>query len=314
MLILVLQLSTLGAGDVRPSETKNMKHYFKRLSSILCLALFVILGLWPSSGALFADRIYLKNGVVLRGKVLSIGARDYKFEGSSGGKPKNVAKNEIIKVTFSRGRSERGYADFFARLLVGVGQAEYGIKLNTSREEPELKSTHPPLRLGLEAGWQLIDYSLALHGGFDYSYSNFYSSSEPTYSYLTLSAGLSYYFSIPKLSFAQNMYISSQIRTAQSGSASFSSKFAEQEANVSIEGEGLGYGISLGKEWYTDTWKIWGVALTYTHDSLKSQQKIIQESNPIIRAVLPNDALGSEVTETQTELDYIGITFSLTYD
>ena len=127
-------------------------------SSSLPLLFAVGLGL-ASFSPLLADRIYLRNGNMLRGKVLRIGVNHYKFQKSSDSKVENVAKSKITKVIFSRGRSERGYDRFFARLLVGMGTADYGISLNEG--ERELKSSHPLLRLGAEAGYQVIDYHLA---------------------------------------------------------------------------------------------------------------------------------------------------------
>ena len=217
-----------------------------------------------------------------------------------------MLKNKITKITFSGGRSERGYERFFARLLLGMGAAEYGITLNAERE---LKSTHPPLRLGVEAGWQVIDYHLALHGGLEYNHSNFTKSVDPSYNYLNLNLGASYYLPL-------NFYISPQVRLILNGSASFQSEHVTEEINVPIEGEGLGFGISIGKEWYTDTRMIWGVALTYTRDSLKSQPDILgglPQGDPVPILGTPSRPI-VELTETQTELDYIGITFSLAYD
>ena len=40
-------------------------------------------------------------GKVLRGNILSIGARGYKFQKGSDGKIENVSKNKVTKVTFS---------------------------------------------------------------------------------------------------------------------------------------------------------------------------------------------------------------------
>ena len=57
---------------------------------------------------LSADRIYLKEGGIIRGKVLSIGVNDYKIKDSNG-KIKKVAKNSIISVKFSKGKEESGY-------------------------------------------------------------------------------------------------------------------------------------------------------------------------------------------------------------
>ena len=113
------------------------------------------------------------------------------------------------------------------------------------------------------------------------------------------------------------MYISSQVRLVLGGSASFQSAHVAEEIRVPLEGEGIGFGFSIGMERYTDDWKIWGLALTYSRDSLKSQQiegLTVSET----RGSVPIPGTPSRpkigVTETQTELTSIGIVFSLAYD
>ena len=109
--------------------------------SRLCL-FFIALAL-ALSPALYADRIYLNEGNVLRGKVISIGVGDYKFENANG-TPQTVPKYKITKVSFSRGKSERGYERFFARALAGIGGAENSLTLSNPahcKRERNIKRT-----------------------------------------------------------------------------------------------------------------------------------------------------------------------------
>ena len=251
----------------------------------------------------------------MRGKVLSIGVNHYKFQRSSDNKIENVLKREIKKVIFSGGRSERGYEKFFARLLTGMGPAEYGITLN---ESLPLKSSHPLLRLGVEGGWQVIDYHLALYGGLEYTHSNFYDSGENSYSYTNLNFGASYFLPIPSRwpRLLYNTYLGLQLRVTLGGSSSFYSDSLPEKINAPIEGEGVGFGIRLGKNFYTNDWKIWGLALHYTRDRFKSQEKEnigFAKVGPVSIPGTPS-LPGADITGSQEELDTFGFTFSLSYD
>ncbi len=115
----------------------------------------VSLGFFPS----FADRIYLKKGGVLLGKILGIDATHYKFKKKSG-QLVDVPKYEVRTVTFSHGEKERGYGSFFMRLLLGTGASGYNVTLQSQPHTPiserVVKAPDTPyLRVDIEAGWMV---------------------------------------------------------------------------------------------------------------------------------------------------------------
>ena len=188
----------------------------------------------------------------MRGRVLSIGVKDYKFEDAQGRKI-SVPKNKITKVTFSRGKPEMGYESFFTRALVSVGSSEYDLSFavrGISGSSPK-ESSYLSSRLGLEAGWQVIDYQLALHGGLEHTYLLPIEDTDTKFSYTSLTLGASYYLSFEKLfggilKVLSPLYISPQVRLPLQASFQTKYSFGGQEAIVepSLEGDGIGFGFS----------------------------------------------------------------------
>ena len=91
-------------------------------------ALALILSLLPCF-SLLADRLYLKDGTILRGRILNIGAGSYRFQKDGAKKVQTVPKRSVLRVTFSQGKPERGYDGFFARFWTGMGTGEYKVTL-----------------------------------------------------------------------------------------------------------------------------------------------------------------------------------------
>ena len=270
--------------------------------------------------SLSADRIYLIEGSMIRGKILSISAGSYKIQSVSG-KTQTIPKYDIKNILFARGKAERGYDQFFARLFGAMGLTESNIFLKSGNDIVQLKSGQASSRLGMDIGWQLINYYLALYTGFDYRTSTFYSSQDPSYNYLSYHAGLSYYFSLPFLrplfqnlpfgkSLFENMYISAQARMFVNGSASLNYREIQSSPSFPLEGNGLGYGLSLGMEEYISDSQIWGVALTYSIDRFQNQTNFLGVST----GLNPGFPSGVDIQSKETEFTSIGITFSLTYD
>ncbi len=137
--------------------------------------------------------------------------------------------------------------------------------------------------LGLQASAVLggaLNQNIALHGGLDYT-SMFQDEVAPapgvnlgkigvTYNYLSLRLGLSYYTS-------SYFFISPEIRIALSGTMTYellenciaiNSDFCEI-GDDDIESDGLGFGLSLGKDWLLETGWMLGGGITYVRDSLK---------------------------------------------
>ncbi len=297
-------------GVIIVTHLKNQKN-----RAVIYLLLVVSLGFLPSFG-LFADRIYLQNGNILRGKVLNIGATQYKFK-KTNGEVENVPKNKITNVIFSRGKVERGYVSFFARLLLSAGvSSEYSVTLQNSPvtiNEHELKTTHRPLRADLEVGWMVIPYHLALYVGLEHMRSNLFNSKESRYSYQSATAGLSYYTPFSSF-YLNNTYFSVQARMPIGGSFQLKPDYDYVDQVVlPLKRDGIGFGLSIGKEWYG--YMIWGIAFTYSRDSFQSQQKVL--FLPPRSVSLPISSLRptrTEVIRTQKEIEYIGVTFSITYD
>ena len=132
--------------------------------SFIFVCLMVSLSFFPS----FADRIYLKKGGVLLGKILGIDATHYKFKKRSG-QLVNVPKYKVRSATFSQGQEERGHGRFFMRLLLGTGASGYNVTLQTQARDPSnpinervVEASEPHLRVDIEAGWTVVDAHLAL--------------------------------------------------------------------------------------------------------------------------------------------------------
>ena len=286
------------------------------LTCLLGLAFFL-----GGSGRLFADRIYLKKGPVLRGRVLSIGVEDYRFE-TSNGKEERVAKSEIIKVIFSRGKLERGYGKFFAGAFAGLGYAQNSLTLtdNTFGQSNSLESTHAPVSLGLEAGWQVLPYHLALSGGLEYNTSDFFKNEEASYNYLNVNFGLIYSLPIPRKwpRLLNNTHIAIHSRFLLSGSARFRHPSLSDEENAAIDADGLGFALRIGKEWYSSDWKVWGVALRYTQDRFQTPEQKVRAPalTPELAGVpIPGTPRQPIVDlETASKFSNIGIVLSFSYD
>ena len=184
------------------------------------------------------------------------------------------------------------------------------------------ESSYLSSRLGLEAGWQVIDYQLALHGGLEHTYLLPIEDTDTKFSYTSLTLGASYYFSFEKLfggmlKTLSPLYISPQIRLPLQ--ASFQTKYSlgGQEAIVEppLEGDGIGFGFSLGKEWYASDRLLYGVALTYTRDSFKSPSKNVQSSVSAGAGTgTGTTTLDIELRDTKSSLEYMGILFTIAFD
>ncbi len=279
----------------------------------------VSLGFFPS----FADRIYLKKGGVLWGKLLSIDNFHYKFK-KKGGQIVDVPKYEVRTVTFSHDQKERGYGSFFMRFLLGTGASGYNVTLQSQPRNPSssimesvVKAPDPQLRVDIEAGWMVVDAHLALVSGIEHTHSNLVNKQEPSYFYQSLTAGLIYYLPISG-SYFNGTHLSVQARLPISGSFHFDSELFGR-IDLPLERDGVGFGVSIAtREWCGSTF-CWGVALTYSRDSFVSQQKIVPTSPsipPIVGGLLNvrNASLPIAVVKTQEEIEYIGITLSVSYD
>ncbi len=140
----------------------------------------------------FADRIYLKKGGVLLGKLLSIDEIYYKFKKRSG-QLVNVPKYKVRSATFSQGQEERGHGRFFMRLLLGTGASGYNVTLQTQARDPSnpisesvVEALEPHLRVDIEAGWTVVDTHLALVSGIEHTRSNLVNKQKPSYFYQSL--------------------------------------------------------------------------------------------------------------------------------
>ncbi len=277
----------------------------------------VSLGFFPS----FADRIYLKKGGVLWGKLLSIDDLHYKFKKRSG-QLVDVPKYEVRSVTFSHGEKERGYSRFFMRLLLGTGASGYNVTLQSQPRNPSspiresvVKAPDPQLRVDIEAGWMVVDAHLALVSGIEHTHSNLVNKQEPSYFYQSLTAGLIYYLPI-SASYFNGTHLSVQARLPIGGSFHFNSKVLGR-IDLPLERDGVGFGVSIATREWCSSLTCWGLALTYSRDSFVSQQRIVSPPPPPIVGGLPNvgDALFPvAVMKTQEEIEYIGITLSFSYD
>ena len=170
-------------------------------------------------------------------------------------------------------------------------------------------------RLGVDGGWQVIADHLALYGAIEYSYSDLLKNEDASYNYLTLNLGGSYFFPIPSKwpRLFHNTHIGAQLRLLLNGSAHFSLlNAAGGEVNSAIKAEGVGFGLSLGKEWYTLDWKIWGLSLSYTLDSFQlPEQKFTQRERAGLPSISGTPTSASDVIKGASKMSVIGLHFSL---
>ena len=255
-----------------------------------------------SPAALFADRIFLKDGKVLRGKIVKIEASRYKLKRGDGS-TQNVPKSKVIKVIFTHDKFEKGYEKFFVRFSLDLAHAEYRESLELSADNSaSIEARHTGiLGLSLSPGYMLLDYILALHGGLDYRGVVAAGSRDIRYSYLSLRAGFSYYFdfSLGAYNFS-NLYVSPYLGLPLSGSVQSDFKgIGEKGASFSFgEGE-LSYGISFVKEWYGGFYSksvVYGAGINFGRDAFSL------------------DRQGVLIEDASVELYYLGFTFSMSYD
>ncbi len=293
----------------------------------------------------FADRIYLKKGGVLLGKLLSIDEIYYKFKKRSG-QIVDVPKYTVRRVTFSHGKKERGHGRFFMRLLLGTGVSGYNVTLQTQARDPSnpiservVEAPEPHLRVDIEAGWMVVDAHLALVSGIEHTHSNLFNKQEAlkivypfylhthsnllnkqeaSYFYQSLTAGLIYYLPV-STSYLNGTHLGVQARLPIGGSFRFDSE-ALGRIDLPLERNGIGFGVSIAtREWCSSVPFCWGLALTYSRDSFVSQQRIVSTSPPIPPIVggLPNvsnTSLSRAVVRTQKEIEYLGITLRFSYE
>ena len=287
---------------------------FKRTPHLQsCLSiLFLLLSLFPY--AVWSDRIYHKDRGLLRGRIIEYGPNYYKLERSNGSNYIGVEKiehDDIEEVAFSQSRSERGYDGFFTRLSLGAGLSSYELELqgeflasqgNPDATEPLVVDFPPSARLAFEAGFMIWPYYFALHSGLDHTHVNFHDDTQPSYFYQTLCTTLSHYLPF------YNLYISLQARYVLAGSFLYRALYAFGSQTLAdidfpIEAEGVGYGVTLGKEWYVTSWLVWGLALTYTSDSLKRPDKVFGKGVNQYNIIVASE-----------NLEYIGFALTIAYD
>ena len=263
-----------------------------RIKRILLPAIFFALLSHPFLGSsLFADRITLTNGEILRGEVLNIGTKSYKFK-TLDGTVHNVPKNRIEGIIFSGGLAEKGYGAYFIRSSLTLNQADYNEELAFENDITGniSASNMGLLGLALDLGYMLIDHVLALHGGLEYKHA--LSPKELSCSYLSLRTGFSYYFALPWLS---NLYISPYVSYLLHSSVQ-STLESVGEIEASLDRPELSYGLSLGKEWYGSGRLVYGAGFSLGKD--------------FFTLFYPN----AHIKESSVGINYAGIFLSISYD
>ena len=273
----------------------------------LCCAFFAL------NSAVFADRIKMRDGSVIYGKITEITVGKYKLR-KADGSPQSVLKSKIRKVTFTGRLNDLGYINYFMRLYLGIGLAAYAEEkaVRASTGGPLSKgqnSSHLLARLGLEAGWMLIVNTLAAHGGWEYKQSQLLGENDIDYSYSALTAGLSWYFGLNRFGLdIDNLYLRPRIRLPLQGSVNSTSEDISSQTSsgtmyqaslksAPLEGDGLGYGLSLGWEWIQGSFA-YGLALSYSVDNFQVKR---------------SDTL-SELKAVPATVQYYGIDLSISYD
>ena len=221
-----------------------------------------------------------------------------------------VPKRSVLRVTFNQGKPERGYDGFFARFWTGMGTGEYKATLQGFGPKSDVihtfSSQHRPLRLALEVGLYLSHYDLALYSGLEQNFFNLTNREGPSYGYQVLRVGGGYYLPLPYIHpLIENIYLAPELRFFLGGSFQFQETFKGRDTvgiDIPLKSSGTGYGLSIGKEWYSDYSSIiYGAALSYSVDSVKSYEGDTVEKK-------------AKIIETSTELESIGIAFNITYD
>ena len=231
------------------------------------------------STPLLADRIHLKDGSVLRGKILSIGAGSYIFQETGAKKSQKILKSRTIGVKFSGGLPERGYDGYFGRLLLGISQVEYSELLEFGRDDSTSEAIEASYAgvpgLALIFGHMLIDYTWALQAGLEYESVSQAKPEDLRYSYYKLRAGFSYYFGVFNF---QNLYINPYLSLPLGGSVTTGSASELGKTNAALSSGNLSWGLSLMKEWYLGK-LIYGAGLSFGRDafSLSKEPNVKKE-------------------------------------
>ena len=112
---------------------------------LACLAAFFLY-----QSPLWADRIYLRDGTVIKGVIIEFGSV-YTVQMRDNSK-KRVPKYKIQELIFNKSGVERGYDRYYFRFLASLGTAEYTVTAQDKRRAREIPS-HPPVRFGAEVGY-----------------------------------------------------------------------------------------------------------------------------------------------------------------
>ena len=169
----------------------------------------------------------------------------------------------------------------------------------------------------MDGGYQVLTDHLALYGGLEYSYSDISKNEDASYNYLTLNLGGMYFFPIPSKwpRLFHNTHIGAQARLLLKGSARFSFPGAVGgEVNSAMKADGVGFGLSLGKEWYTSDWKIWGLSLSYTLDSFQIPEQKVARRESVNLPSISGTPSAPDVIKGTSKMSFIGLHFSLAYD
>ena len=191
-------------------------------------------------------------------------------------------------------RKEARYG-FLARFQVGVGSGFLTEEATGSSQTSDYTSGNPISFLSIQLGG-VVAPNFAIHAGLSRIFASNVevvenetrsTSSGHGYEIAVLTLGLSYYF-------ASNFYISPEYRLLGS-LASYEpngAKYAPTGAEAG-QGKSTGYGLTIGKEWWTGVYWNTGIALSLYSDSFPSGTKAaniaaerVNDTNSLHYAVL----------------------------
>ena len=205
------------------------------------------------------------------------------------------------------------------RTLFGLGvSGNVDSKLMTERPAATSK-TKKKYKVVLPRNWRatlsiggVVASQLAVHGGLDWQ--SLYQleddknktlkgkASSTFRSYATLTAGITYY-----IASAANLYISPELRTllfSDRDRTDGTSNYQEKSTN---KADGIGYGLTIGKEWVISDSKTLGIALSYTSDSHKLDSEYIGMA-------ISGGAESRSKTEVTDKINLIHLNFSSTFN
>ena len=230
----------------------------------------------------------------------------------------------LILVIFSSGSllAQEYKEGLWVRTLFGIGLAgeeEISAKANFSGISSKIKSK---ANVALPYSWHatlsiggVVVPHLVVHGGFDWQLLSRLKNAktktlkgkaiEQAGNYTSLTVGITYYIAP-----AANLYISPEFRTLLFSGIDGVSGGNGEHNEVTTRSNGLGYSLTIGKEWVMSSSYALGIALGYTRDSYTQTNETTQQSSTPMGTLMEI----MSKTETSIKTNIVSLNFSSTFN